>query len=69
MRISDPRIGVRVQVNNVEGTLIASSHFGITPIDVFDEIVTNIDDLNIFLADNNCPKFSSYNGCLIKEWI
>ena len=51
------------------GALIASSIFGITPIDVFDEIVTNLNDLNTFLTDNNCPKYSSYNGCLIKCFI
>ena len=44
------------------GTLIASSIFGITPLDVFDEIMTGHSDMNIFLADNNQPTYSTYSG-------
>ena len=61
--ISEPTIGVEVAINSLEGTLIASSLFGITALDVFDEVITSHEDLNTFLIDNGQPKrsvFSSY---------
>ena len=84
--VSDPSIEDLVTVNNIQGkiskeiifknyfyigSLIASSLYGITILDLFDEILTSIDDLNQFLSDHNnakCPK-TSYNTALIKCFI
>ena len=56
-------------INSMEGTLIASSLFGITALDVFDEVITSHNDLNNFLIDNGLPKSTTYPGCAIRCFI
>ena len=63
MVISEPAIGVEVAINSLEGTLIASSLFGITALDVFDEVITSHEDLNTFLIDNGQPKRIGFTFC------
>jgi len=58
-------IGVRVTSNIGEevrtesghtGILICSDQMGITPMDLFNDIVTNPADMQIFLGANNCKQ-------------
>ena len=67
--VSEPSIGTEVAINSMEGTLIASSLFGITALDVFDEVITSHNDLNNFLIDNGQPKSTTYPGCAIRCFI
>ena len=56
-------------INSLEGTLIASSLFGITALDIFDEVITSHADLNNFLIENGQPKSTTYPGCAIRCFI
>ena len=59
-------VGLTVKGMSLSGTLICNSEMGITVMDLFNDILTNISDIQNFLTQYNVTPLANKPGMIIQ---
>ena len=68
-RSGNLQVGDDVRVDNVSGSLLCSSHMGVSGFDIFNHFLTEEDDMRSFIGAGNCDEADRRASLSIKSYL